>query len=137
MSALAELRALTDTEIIALYAAAAEDDAAALLREMARRDRKTAQSAADRAWWARVSAEWRDFAHAQYLAAEEECRGNLVAREYLAEITDGWQLWSGSGQWAARRATEELRDFWAAHPRVTVSRYAWDAARPRRGTEAR
>jgi hypothetical protein len=104
---------------------AAEDDAeaAAILAEMDRRERTAARTAIDAARWAAVYEDWTLFAHAQYLAAEEECRGNLVAREYLAEITTGWQLWTGSHRWAMERATEELRDFWAVNPRITVTEF--------------
>lgn len=105
--------------------AAAEDDAeiTLILAELERRDRKAARTEIDRARWAAVYDDWAMFAHAQYLAAEEETRGNLVARRHAAEISDGWQLWTGSHRWAMERASEELRDFWAVNQRITVSEF--------------
>ena len=63
----ADLRALSDDELAALFNAGSEDVQAAVLAEAARRDR------ADRARQARraVSAEWYDAAFAQYLQAED------------------------------------------------------------------
>lgn len=84
---------------------------------------QTAKTLADRARWAAVYEAWELFAHAQYLAAEEECRGNLIRREYLAEHTSGWRLWTGGHSWAYERATDELREFWDNNTRVTVSEF--------------
>lgn len=118
------LKALSDDELAARYAAAGTDeDIAVILAELERRDRKARRTATDKARWAAVYEEWAMFAHAQYLAAEEECRGNLVAREYAAEIASGWDLWTGSHRWATERATEELRDFWAVNTRITISEF--------------
>ncbi len=118
------LRGLTDDALAERYTVAqADEDIAAVLAEMERRDRKAARTAVDKARWAAVYEDWAMFAHAQYLTAEEECRGNLVAREYAAEITSGWQLWTGSHRWAMERASEELRDFWNANARITVSEF--------------
>jgi hypothetical protein len=118
------LKALTDDELAARYAEVETDeDVALVIAELERRERKAARTAIDKARWAAVYECWAMFAHAQYLAAEEECRGNLVDRRYLGEITDGWQLWSGSHRWAMERASEELRDFWAVNPRITVSEF--------------
>lgn len=77
----------------------------------------------DKARWAAVYEDWQTFAHAQYLTAEEECRGNLVRKEYAGEITTGWQLWTGTEKWARERATDELREFWDANTRMTVSEF--------------
>ncbi len=118
------LKALTDEALAERYAAAeADEEIAAVIAELERRERKAARTAVDKARWAAVYEDWAMFAHAQYLAAEEECRGNLVDRKYAGEITSGWDLWNGSHRWATERATEELRDFWAVNPRVTVSQF--------------
>ena len=90
---------------------------------MKRRDRKAAQHKRDAARWAATYDEWFAGAHAQYLQAEAECRGNLVDKHAADDVTDPFTLWTGSEQWAARCASEELRDFWALHPRVTVSQH--------------
>jgi len=118
------LRSLSDDALAGRYAAAeADEDITAILAEMERRDRKAARTAIDKARWAAVYEAWELFAHAQYLAAEEECRGNLVRREYRAEVTTGWQLWAGTERAARERATDELREFWDANPRMTVSQF--------------
>ena len=118
------LRSLGDDQLAARYAEAETDeDIAAIVAEMERRDRKAAKTLVDKARWAAVYEAWELFAHAQYLAAEEECRGNLVRREYRAEVTTGWQLWVGTERAARERATDELREFWDANPRMTVSQF--------------
>ena len=74
-----EPETLTDDEIAALYATASDVTMKTLTREMTRRDRRAAQSAADKAW-GRVKAEWYDAAYAQYLQADAECRGTCSAK---------------------------------------------------------
>lgn len=118
-----EVKSLTDEALTDAYATATDDDVPAIIAEMERRDRKAARTEIDKARWAAVYADWQTFAHAQYLTAEEECRGNLVRKEYLGEITTGWQLWTGSEKWARERATDELREFWDANTRMTVSEF--------------
>ena len=115
-------KALADDDLAALYAAA-EDAAlkALILAEMARRDRCDRERAGRHA----VNAEWFLSAHAQYLHAEDVCRGNLLSREGIAAGTDPWTLWSGPASRAQKYASEELRDFWMyVSPRVTVCQYA-------------
>jgi len=124
MNTTESLKNLSEDELAERYAAAETDeDIAAALSEMERRDRKAARTAIDKARWAAVYESWELFAHAQYLAAEEECRGNLVRKEYLSEITSGWELWTGSNRRAYERATDELREFWDTNARMTVSEF--------------
>jgi hypothetical protein len=124
MSTTESLRSLTDEELTERYATAETDEeVAAVLAELERRERKAAKTLVDKARWAAVYESWMLFAHAQYLAAEEECRGNLVRKEYLGEIGNGWELWSGTNRWAYERATDELREFWDANARMTVSQF--------------
>jgi hypothetical protein len=117
----AALKALDDGELEALWAGA-EDEAlqALIIREAARRERCAAERAARHA----VNEEWFLFAHAQFLAAEAACRGNLLSRAGIAAGTDPWSLWSGPLARAERFASEELRDFWLTSARVTVMEYA-------------
>lgn len=129
-----DIRDLTDDELAERFAVAEGDGLAALIAEAARRDRRAEQSRKDREWWARVHAEWYDMAYAQYLQADAECRGNLLSRAAIREgVADEISLWSGPRARAMRLASEELRDFWEKYPRVTVSEYAYAAARPGRG----
>jgi hypothetical protein len=99
--------------------AADEATCAAILAETDRRDR--AAKAKARRDGERGA--WVDAAHAQYLQADEVCRGNLVNRRgYAAGVSD-WSLWSGPEARAMAYATEELREFWYTHPRMTVEAY--------------
>jgi hypothetical protein len=108
------LDALTD-----LYGKVAHDESAAglVLGEIERREKLERQRRARRG----DASEWVDAAHAQYMAAEEACAGNLVARG--SKVTDAWSLWSGTQAWAMANATEELRNFWDSSPRVSVTQY--------------
>lgn len=112
-----DLRTLTDDQVAALYVDEATRKVA--LRELTRRDR----SAKDAARWAAIREEWFLGAHAQYLAAEAQTRGNLLSREGIAAGIDPWSLWSGSYQVIAKYASEELRNFWDDNQRITVAQY--------------
>lgn len=116
----ATLAGCTDAELREFYAASTDPAWHAILEaEADRRDR------ADAARHARrndpAATEWTMAAHAQYLDAERQCAGNLVRAG--SPVTDAWQLWSGNQRWALAHATEELRNYWDAHPRVTVTAY--------------
>ena len=82
---------------------------------------------------------WEEQAYAQYRAAEEACCGSLLshagdkAADVIAErlgkhdqalSTWPWpRLWTGP-QWEADLyASEELRRYWADHPRLTFTQY--------------
>lgn len=115
------LKALTGDQLEALYRSA-EDDALVVLviREAGRRE----QCARERAARHAVNEEWFLWAHAQFLAAEAECRGELLNRTGNAAGIDPWSLWSGPAGRVEKYASEELRDFWMANPRMTVMQYA-------------
>ena len=120
----ADLKSLTGDELAERFAATDDTEViVAIIAEMDRRERKARQTARDAARWAAVYDEWAVAAHAQYLAAEDICRGNLVNKASLADVTDPFSLWTGSRAWAERCATEELREFWDANPRLTVSAF--------------
>jgi hypothetical protein len=119
-----DIATLTDDELAERYAATDDTDTiVAIVAEMDRRERKAKQHAKDAARWSAVYDEWVMGAHAQFLAAEAVCCGNLVDKHHLSEVSDPFTLWTGSEAWAMRVCTEELRDFWMAHPRVTVSQF--------------
>jgi hypothetical protein len=125
-------RASTDAELMAIYAGADEDTAAAILAEMARRDRAARAHARDAARWAATYAAWHDFAHAQYLAAEAETNGYLLNKAGVADGIDPWALWSGAASVVAKYASEELRSFFDRNARMTVSEYHGQVRRERR-----
>jgi hypothetical protein len=112
----ADLRALSDGELAALYAGGGEPTQAAVLAECDRRDRAVAASGKARDKRRAVTAEWYDAAHAQFLAAEAGCKGNLLSRAgEAAGIADPIQLWRASEARARKLASEELRNFWDDH----------------------
>jgi len=89
---------LTDSELLNLYAT--EPDAA--LADAERRDQADAARARRRS--DPLTAEWCDAAHAQDLAAEAACNGELVRDAQHAPFCDAFALWSGSDQFAQRWA---------------------------------
>ena len=113
----------SDEDLAALYADADEDTAAAIVAEMGRRDAKDAAHERDAGRWAVYVAEWTEYAHAEYLAAVAATNGYLLSAEGEASGVDEQSLWSGPERLAFRYASEELREFWAARPRMTVSQY--------------
>ena len=130
----ADLHSLTEDALAEMYSTADDDTQAAILAECARRDRADKARDKRRA----VEAEWYDAAFAQYLAAEAECRGNLLSRFGEAEgITEPMSLWRGSEAWAMRRASEELQELSAANggrstSLAAVAGWPWQPAGPRR-----
>lgn len=115
----ADLRAMSDAELAALYDAD-ESAVAAVLAECARRDRID-QAARERD---QVRAAWHDAAHAAYLQAEADCCGELVNRAGVAAgVRDGFALWSGPQHFAMAYATDELREWWDSHGRLTIGTY--------------
>ena len=70
-----------------------------------------------------VREEWERGAYAQYLQAERELNGELVAPGAPKTVISGWDLWSGPERRAMTYATEELREFWRRNGRLTVTSY--------------
>ena len=121
----AEIRELSDAQLSDLWRAGSID-LATLEAECARRDqadKRKAKASAERA-------AWLDAAHAQYLAADAECAGHLVADG--AEVADALSLWRGSEAWARRMASEELNNYWDAHGRLSLAEYQRQQAMARR-----
>jgi hypothetical protein len=119
------LRNITDDELIRLAGRCRHDPAAwkIILDEARRRD----TSDKDRAWWADMKERWMEAAHAQFEAASAACNGVLLSREGTATLASEFpSLWEGSETRARRLASEELREWWDAHGRITVSQIAED-----------
>jgi hypothetical protein len=123
----ATLAEYADTELRDWYSATTEPAWQPIIEaEMQRRDE--ADAAARQRHEARcarrdepVTTDWRTAAYAQYLAAERACCGNLAVRD--APFADAFTLWSRTEAFAQKWATEELKQWWLAHPRVTVTAY--------------
>lgn len=85
---------------------------------------------------------YREHVYAQYLTAEDELRGVLLSREADLAGVDPISLFTGPAHVAYARASEELKRWWAEHPRTTLAEYteqvtgirssAADTARARR-----
>ena len=108
------LRSLTLDELGALYCEADDTVMAACVAEAARRDRV---DAARKAWHAspagRARAEWEAAAYANYLAAEERCRGYLLSPAGERTGRGPWpMLWEGSPDSVRHLASDELITFW-------------------------
>lgn len=69
--------------------------------------------------WGERREAWYLAAHADYLRAEDVCRGNLLSKAGLVAGVDPFTLWEGSAEVAFRYASRELRDFWSENGRRT------------------
>lgn len=77
--------------------------------------------------WARMRLAYGDYLEAHMLAAELATNGTFLnARGKAAGITQE-QLFTAGPSVTAAYASEELRDFWAEHPRMTLAQFerAW------------
>jgi len=118
-----DVRSASLEELAGLWDGEDEEDRAAALAEAARRDRAERRQRARDA----ERAEWEIAAHAQYIDADRACNGNLLSRRGIAAGITERDLWSGPAARAWTYASEELREYWEANPRVpTVT--AWRAA---------
>ncbi|MFI5814925.1 hypothetical protein ACIA7S_28700 [Streptomyces sp. NPDC051643] len=117
------LRKLTDDQLCTMYGTADEATQDAIRRECDRRDHLDRKRAHVKARWDAAVAEWLDYAHAQWLAAEQACRGHLLSKAGHSAGIDPRDLWTGTTARAARYASEELLDFWAVSPRITRTQY--------------
>ena len=122
------LKNLTDDQLATLFHTACENGDTttmdAIETEAGRRDRADRRARRNRERWAALRAEWFDWAWAQFLAAETACRGYLLNKDGRAAGIDPWTLWSGRSSRAMRYASEELLEFWAHSPRITVTEYS-------------
>jgi hypothetical protein len=123
MTTSADLKGHTDDELAEIMATATDTEAAAIVAEFDRRDRAAKRHAKDAARWAATYAAWHDAAHAQYIAAEAATNGYMLSREGDAAGIDPFDLWSGTEARLHRMASEELRNYLDANPRLTISEY--------------
>ena len=65
----------------------------------------------------------REHIYRQYLEAEHELRGELLSRRADADGVHPLSLFSGPAHVAYARASEELRRWWADHPRITLAEF--------------
>lgn len=128
------LREMTDDELAGALGAVDWSDLEAvrtLSREASRRDKNERERGKRRS---------ESVAHAndlerQYLAAEEETRGHMLSRAGQAKNIDPKSLWEGSETRARKYASEELNEYWDAHPRLTIGKVREDARKNRAAEE--
>jgi hypothetical protein len=66
---------------------------------------------------------YREYVYVQYLAAEDELRGVFLTKRAALDGVDPITLFSGPSHVAYSRASEELKRWWAEHPRTTLAEY--------------
>ncbi|MFH8403744.1 phage minor capsid protein [Streptomyces sp. NPDC018019] len=66
---------------------------------------------------------YQEHIYAQWLEAETELRGHLLTREAEAAGVDPRSLFTGPSHVAYARASEDLKRWWADHPRTTLAEY--------------
>lgn len=93
-------------------------------------DRADVAAGKARARQAAERAAWLDAAHAEYLRASEACNGHLLRAG--AAVADELALWRGSEAWARGQASEELRNWWDDHGRLSLAAYRRQQAMQRR-----
>ena len=135
-----DMRDMSDEELRELFAS---DQAVAALAEAERRDTADQETARGRARTDKarqalkaIRGEWEEAAYAQYLAADAECRGNLLSKAGEAAVTSELSLWRHSTADAHRFASEELNDFWEKWPRVSLQAYTRQRAAAIRAAKA-
>ena len=119
----ADLTGLTDDELAAMYPGADDDTQAAILALCERRDRIADSRVKAQAKRRALYDEWREAAWSDYSAAEAATRGYLLSEQGKRETDEPFTLWSGSERRAMRLGSEEVRNWWLDHPRLTFTAY--------------
>lgn len=71
--------------------------------------------------WAEMHSEYQRYIEASYNRALEATGGVLVNSAGRAKHIDGYDLMTGPAIRAYRYASEELTDYWAHHPRLSMN----------------
>ncbi len=64
-----------------------------------------------------------EYVYRQYLAAEDACNGYLLNKKAAAAGINPASLFSGPARIAYARASDELKEWWAAHGRLTQAEF--------------
>lgn len=67
--------------------------------------------------------DYQDALYTEYTRADEACRGRLLNREGERRGIDSESLFYGNQTRADKYASEELKDYWRAHPRTTFEEF--------------
>lgn len=68
-----------------------------------------------------------DYVYTQYLAAEEDCRGYLLNKKYETQAVSPESLFRGPARIAYARASDELKEWWTEHGRLTQAEFIQQA----------
>ncbi|WP_406014332.1 phage minor capsid protein [Streptomyces sp. NBC_00984] len=79
--------------------------------------------ARDRITRAKAREMYAEYVYRQYLDAEEACRGYLLNKRAQVDGIDPMSLFSGPARIAHARASDELREWWAKHGRLTQAEF--------------
>lgn len=66
---------------------------------------------------------YAEYVYRQYLDAEDACRGYLLNKKAQTDGIDPMSLFSGPARIAHARASDELREWWAQHGRLTQAEF--------------
>lgn len=66
---------------------------------------------------------YAEYVYRQYLDAEDACRGYLLNKKAQTDGVDPMSLFSGPARIAHARASDELREWWAKHGRLTQAEF--------------
>lgn len=72
---------------------------------------------------AQLRDEFEDLRAAAYNFAVDETNGHLLSRAAKARGVDDYALFIGSRSWAYANASEELREHWERHGRLSFADY--------------
>ncbi len=75
-----------------------------------------------------IRSEFELVLNAAYLAAEEATNGNLLNARGRAKGIDAWSLFFGPAIRAEAYASEDLKAYWAEHPRTTFEQFEAQSA---------
>ncbi|MGC5343653.1 phage minor capsid protein [Streptomyces sp. DT171] len=84
---------------------------------------KRGEEAAERITRTTAREMYTEYVYRQYLAAEEACRGYLLNKQAQAAGVDPMSLFSGPARIAHARASDELKEWWAQHGRLTQAEF--------------
>ena len=72
---------------------------------------------------AEIRAEFEHYFWSMYQRAEDATHGRMLNARGLRAGIDSISLFRGNGAYALAYASEELRDHWREHPRLTFAEY--------------
>ncbi|MFI6860179.1 phage minor capsid protein [Streptomyces sp. NPDC050421] len=78
---------------------------------------------AERMTRAKAREMYAEYVYRQYLDAEDACRGYLLNKKAIADGIDPMSLFSGPARIAHARASDELREWWTKHGRLTQAEF--------------